>query len=326
MIALVWGSVLGLSSVVSDELRAGTLSQGLSVALSTGLGAFLNRVLYDGLSVGFSGFLLSVLLENERVTAHLAERLSWSSRQLFRWGHLRNSLFLSSVLCWLFILDNVLSSALSTILNNALTGAPIYAQLTLELGNGLRSGLVAGLSYSLSFGLSYWLLFGLFQSIVQKQIEAEDRRIFNQGIRRSLRNSLFISLLAGGIITGISILSSILIDVLNIGLLVGLSQGQSEELNSELNYGLSYGLAPVQHYGWLLFLCGSLFLLAAMGGLLILRHYIIRWLLVRSHAFPWQARAFLDDAAARILLKRLGGGYRFEHRLLMEHFARTYTS
>jgi len=31
--------------------------------------------------------------------------------------------------------------------------------------------------------------------------------------------------------------------------------------------------------------------------------------------------AFLDDATVRVLLRRVGGGYSFNHRLLMDYLA-----
>jgi hypothetical protein len=60
---------------------------------------------------------------------------------------------------------------------------------------------------------------------------------------------------------------------------------------------------------------------ALSGGLTILRHYVIRWLLDRRRTFPWHAQAFLDDATTRILLRRVGGGYSFIHRRLQDYFA-----
>ncbi len=36
---------------------------------------------------------------------------------------------------------------------------------------------------------------------------------------------------------------------------------------------------------------------------------------------PWNYARFLDYAAERILLRKVGGGYIFIHRLLMEYFA-----
>jgi len=36
---------------------------------------------------------------------------------------------------------------------------------------------------------------------------------------------------------------------------------------------------------------------------------------------PWNYPRFLDYAAKRILLRKVGGGYMFVHRLLLEYFA-----
>jgi len=61
----------------------------------------------------------------------------------------------------------------------------------------------------------------------------------------------------------------------------------------------------------------------AMGGLAVWRHYVIRFLLWHSRAFSGQAPRFLDDACARFLLRRVGGGYSFMHRLLLDYFVAT---
>lgn len=105
---------------------------------------------------------------------------------------------------------------------------------------------------------------------------------------------------------------------LNVELSYRLSMVLSEWLSFLLTIGLSFG--------WLLFLCGWFVLWAAMSGLTILRHYTLRLLLARSHTFPLQARRFLDDATARTLLRRVGGGYGFVHRRLLDYFANVYTS
>jgi hypothetical protein len=39
---------------------------------------------------------------------------------------------------------------------------------------------------------------------------------------------------------------------------------------------------------------------------------------------PWQYVDFLDYAAERIFLHKVGGGYIFLHRLLQDHFAALY--
>ena len=175
---------------------------------------------------------------------------------------------------------------------------------------GLAYGLSIGLSM-MSIGLSYWGLLGLFQGIAQEQIENQDRRIANQGIRRSLRNSVMMGLIGGTIIG--------LIGVLNYGLVLGLNHVLSSGLKIELISGLN----PVLSYGLQLGICGALLICLLTGGLAVQRHYTIRLLLSRSHTFPWNAPQFLDDATARFLLRRVGGGYSFSHRLLLDHFADT---
>ncbi len=57
------------------------------------------------------------------------------------------------------------------------------------------------------------------------------------------------------------------------------------------------------------------------GGLACLRHYVLRFLLWRAGSVPWNYPRFLDYAAERILLRKVGGGYIFVHRLLLEYFA-----
>lgn len=47
-------------------------------------------------------------------------------------------------------------------------------------------------------------------------------------------------------------------------------------------------------------------------------------MLVRSGSIPWNYVKFLDYAAERILLRKVGGGYIFIHRMLLEHFAARY--
>lgn len=75
-----------------------------------------------------------------------------------------------------------------------------------------------------------------------------------------------------------------------------------------------------------IFFRGGLLVWAAIGGLTTWKHYVIRLLLAVSHTFPWRAQAFFDDATAHILLRRVGGGYSFAHRRLLDYFADTYPS
>ncbi len=47
----------------------------------------------------------------------------------------------------------------------------------------------------------------------------------------------------------------------------------------------------------------------------------MRFILYRNGDIPWNYVRFLDYAADRIFLRKVGGGYIFIHRMLMEYFA-----
>jgi len=80
---------------------------------------------------------------------------------------------------------------------------------------------------------------------------------------------------------------------------------------------LSIGLIPGLIAGLSVGLLAGLLI----GGLACLRHSVVRLLLWRSRAIPLNYPRFLDYAAERILLRKVGGGYIFVHRLLLEYFA-----
>ena len=52
-----------------------------------------------------------------------------------------------------------------------------------------------------------------------------------------------------------------------------------------------------------------------------LKHFILLCLLYRNGSIPWNYARFLNYSTERMLLQRVGGRYRFIHRLLQEHFA-----
>ncbi len=69
---------------------------------------------------------------------------------------------------------------------------------------------------------------------------------------------------------------------------------------------------------------GWLFGWSLGGGEACIKHGILRLLLWRSGVMPWNYARFLDWATERIFLQKVGGGYIFVHRLLLEHFAGRY--
>ena len=100
------------------------------------------------------------------------------------------------------------------------------------------------------------------------------------------------------------------------GLVVGLVFG----LGSELSIGLSSGLGTGLLAGLLVGLATGL----RYGGRACLQHLVLRLALRYHGSIPRHYADFLDYAAERLFLRRVGGGYIFIHRLLQEYFATMY--
>jgi NACHT domain len=280
-----------------------------------------NWIYYEagfGLDAGLSSLFIQFIAERQAEGVHLTERLTWTLRSLTKSllaaKHIKTTLLLMSVVALNVLLTYILRLGLSL-------------GLSLELSIGLS----AGLSVGLSVGLIYWILLGLFQGISQEQIEDRFRHVPNQGIRRSFRNSMLLGIISAGVAMVIDIGSFGLRDIgtaLTVGLAAWMSYGQGRGLSYWINFGLSDGLASWVGEGpanWLrgglpLAICTGLIVWIVTGGLATLRHYTIRLLLWHSHLFPWRAFHFLDDATTRILLRHVGGGYSFVHRLILESF------
>jgi hypothetical protein len=131
------------------------------------------------------------------------------------------------------------------------------------------------------------LIFGVVGGLVGGEIGTNTRP--NQGIRRSVRNALLIGPL---VIVSLEVL-------VNVMSLVGWYTWLT--IIDRVLYGLMVGLA--------------------LGGYAALSHLSLRIVLWRSGAMPWNYTRFLDYCAERIFLHKVGGGYIFIHRLLMEYFA-----
>ena len=89
-----------------------------------------------------------------------------------------------------------------------------------------------------------------------------------------------------------------------------------------LVYGVIYGLV----FGLVFGVIGGLAVGLDSGGKACIQHFTLRFLLVRNGFAPWNYPAFLDSAAERLFLRKVGGGYVFIHRMLLEYFAGLDTS
>jgi hypothetical protein len=70
---------------------------------------------------------------------------------------------------------------------------------------------------------------------------------------------------------------------------------------------------------------GALVALLIYGGINVMNHFFLRFMLWVNGAIPWKLVDFLDHAVERIFLRRVGGGYIFIHRTLLEYFANLHT-
>lgn len=80
--------------------------------------------------------------------------------------------------------------------------------------------------------------------------------------------------------------------------------------------------APFAGAALLGFLAFSLYAFSDDYGLdAFINHFTMRFLLSRTNSLPWNLIVFLDEAADRRLLLKIGGSYIFVHPLLLDYFA-----
>jgi hypothetical protein len=167
------------------------------------------------------------------------------------------------------------------------------------------SRLFISLAIGLSGGGALFIFRALGIKIAGKQLTKRLSLSPNEGIRRSAKNGVLVAFPLGLFVGIFFVLDVILLMNPVFRLHVGPSGAFLFELGEGLFYALLIGLV-----------------LAFIFGLdAFLQHYILRFWLWRTHTFPLKVVPFLEDATARILIRRVGGGYSFTHRLLLDYFA-----
>jgi len=172
----------------------------------------------------------------------------------------------------------------------------LWVLLALPIGFGigaiawLAAGSIVGWAYGTATTLSFMLTFGLAGGLTSGEIET--KTMPNQGIWRSRRNANLIGGIFGAIMTVV------------FGLSYGIAFGPISGLA-----GVTVGLAGWL-VGWLIF-----------GGITCTQHLLLRIILFSNKCIPWNYARFLDYAAERIFLRKVGGGYIFIHHILLDYFA-----
>jgi hypothetical protein len=183
-------------------------------------------------------------------------------------------------------------------------------------GDDLRPAIVDGIIDAGAIGFVVGLIIVLLRGFSSRKIDEKYRSKPNQGIWRSSRNS--------GLFASIAFLISTLIFVLFIFLAFLSWSWVSID-------GLPASPPPAHVYVdlWvylmliivLILIVATPFVGLSMGGATTIQHLILRLFLWQRKSIPWKYVQFLDYAAERILLRKVGGGYIFVHQLLLEYFA-----
>lgn len=173
-----------------------------------------------------------------------------------------------------------------------------------QYGYNFIDGVMVGTRIGLFCGSSFGIGVQLRKKLISKELERKN--YVNQGIWLSLRNGV----LVGSIITGfntIIFMSYAVIASARFGAARSFVSS-ALDLNTAFLWGISSGIV--------------LFLF--FGGYTVVQHVILRFFLWRDGAIPLKYIPFLNHCVDLIFLRRVGGGYIFVHRLLMEHFAEMY--
>jgi hypothetical protein len=296
---LIFGLTVGSIYALSVNLHYGltnglvaALMLGLITSIGVGLGCSSESRLKNGIAGGLIG-VVSVALLGALDRASLA------------------SCMLSSLIAGLIVglINGLGTSSLNQItLVEALSWR--WGKFLKSTGRGALVGLIVGLIFGLMtpliiphgalstvpgsvlrfgliFGLGTGLIAGFADRVKVGKVNA------NQGIKLSQQNSINV----------------FLVTCVSIGLISGLTSAFGGRPIDSLILGLVLGL-PVG-------------LIAGLnrGGSAVVKHYALRTTFWLNRNAPLNLIKFLDDCAKLILLKKVGGGYIFIHRMLLEYFA-----
>ncbi len=189
-------------------------------------------------------------------------------------------------------------------------GVQVWALGGLAVGvaAGLAGGILAGIAGGIVVGLAALvvvaLVGGLIGGLPPMQLPEKFSFSPNEGIWRSGKRGLLFVLLA----------------ILLFGVAGGIIFGMFGTSIGDLAYGLVFGLV-LGSVGGLIFGLAFGLVGGRTGFAAFLQHFVLRFFLWRLDLLPWNLVAFLDEAAARLLLRKVGGSYIFVHRLLRDVLA-----
>ena len=195
-----------------------------------------------------------------------------------------------------------------------------WLNLAKSLGIGILIGVISWLiieaiSPTLGwkhFSIEFFLIIGpaLVSILEWKPAQLIIRNKPNAGILSSLNNAMRFAI-AGAIWMG---LSAFIMRQKIFYFIVSLLFNQSA-ITSSLTFSMA-DTVTIVFSGML----AGLFFGLTQAGIACIQHFTLRLILYRNGYIPWNYASFLDYCTERGLLQRVGGRYRFIHRLLQEHF------
>lgn len=348
-VGLTGGLIFGLSAGLSGGLRIGLIF-GLSGGLRIGLSAGLIFGLIDGLIGGLIGGLIFGLIE-------IGTPIYKFDSFLRSRGNPTSRLISGTIIFGLIfgLIDGLMGGLTVGLIYRLTVG--LVGGLSVGLISGLSAGLIGGMGSGLIFGfvrttrVAQREADGLIHTIESvgwswQHVLPNAAKGLIVGLVVQLM-SVLIAWLGDWTIYGLSVrlsdgLVGVLISVLIFGLIGGFQPG-AEELKTRPNQGiwltvwsaLKMGLLVGGTVGCLLWLLSqnialglaygtvtSLVIATWYGGLDAIEHGIVRFILAWQAHAPLNYAHFLDYATEELnFLQKVGGGYIFIHRYLLEHFA-----
>jgi MFS family permease/GTPase SAR1 family protein/5S rRNA maturation endonuclease (ribonuclease M5) len=185
---------------------------------------------------------------------------------------------------------------------------PVYLlipNLIATLIGGLISWMILGQFYISISSLIYPLIFTLISGLIYgvSGIEIENKTFPNQGIKQSVINAIILFLVTCPFATTLFFIILPILQKNN--LIIQRTVNFNGHLISSLTFGLLVGI----------------FIGFVRSGTPAIKHLVLRIVLWANGYIPWNYANFLNYCTNRLFLQRVGGGYRFIHKLLQDHFA-----
>ncbi len=180
--------------------------------------------------------------------------------------------------------------------------AIIFGIALLNHEDGFLAGIISGFFTAIAIGLFLGFLGGIFMAFTGGFVDSvlDNKIVPNQGIILSLKNSLLTFF-------------KILVFFISIYFFLNLMSSDSKDW-------VESGLTGVLH-GLFMGLIFGLIALLNRGLSATIKHYALRLTLYLTEKTPFKFILLLDYCSKLILLKKVGGGYIFIHRMLLQYFS-----